>query len=774
MAAAAWAMACLPAWAAKPPAATSITPDSLAGRGLGTTVSASGGVFTIDGGSVAGANLFESFSAFSLASGDTARWVYTGGAISPGQIANVINRVTGGAPSQIFGTLDSTALPNANFYFINPAGIVFGAGAQINVPAAAYFSTASEVRFGSGQTAFSASNPGSTLSMAAPASFGFLGGEGDLTIDGVDSGFFQGAGALSLSGANLTIANVAAASPIQAGGVGLFAVGAQSLDLPVTGVTPITQSFSGALTIDNAAVQRTPSTAPDAVVQIRAGTATLSGASVISTLDERGDSGSRGDITIGAQSLTLTGSTVSSDTATSAAGGYVTIAADTVALASGSSISALTCGAACYGQGVGGAVTLQGRSAANSLALTIDATSAISTNTSGPGSAGVIGITASSVVNAGSISSASLLPDAGPAGVINIGGGGDPGALAGSLRNTGVIDTDTAGAYRAGDITISMNAIVNTGLITSSAGSTSTAPSGDIQLNVASLKVLAGGAVATDSANAAAAGSVNIFVQPEAASLTGPAIVIDGSDGLGHVSEITSRNTYAGSCGATPYCGDAGTVGINADFSVDPPRPLPTAAAGLTVSNGGTITTDSLRGSAGDIAINLARGSLLTVAGAQNVGVITTSSISNTPGMIYLIGGSAIVLNGAEIAGLGPYPSSRSFVIIRSPASILSTDRPNTIKTTGVLELNSPLVDLSGATTLANLSFIDAGSVLSGQCGSLQASGETSEFLNPLQGPYGSVLAPPSGGETDHDAPHSSGCGRGSLPRGQPVDRRPG
>ncbi|HWE47586.1 MAG TPA: hypothetical protein VG407_16320, partial [Caulobacteraceae bacterium] len=97
-------------------AATSIHVDTAPGLGLGTTVTNKGSVYTINNGTLVGANLFEGFSDFSLAAGDTARWTYTAG--SSASIANVINRVTGGAPSQISGALNSTALPNANFYFI--------------------------------------------------------------------------------------------------------------------------------------------------------------------------------------------------------------------------------------------------------------------------------------------------------------------------------------------------------------------------------------------------------------------------------------------------------------------------------------------------------------------------------------------------------------------------------------------------------------------------------------------------------------------------------
>jgi filamentous hemagglutinin family protein len=43
-------------------------------------------------------------------------------------LKNVISRVTGGQVTTINGLLKSD-IPNANFYFINPTGVTFGASA---------------------------------------------------------------------------------------------------------------------------------------------------------------------------------------------------------------------------------------------------------------------------------------------------------------------------------------------------------------------------------------------------------------------------------------------------------------------------------------------------------------------------------------------------------------------------------------------------------------------------------------------------------------------
>jgi filamentous hemagglutinin family protein len=144
---------------------------------LGTTGSLPGPNFVIDAplGQQVGDNLFHSFERFNLNPTESA--TFTG----PATINNVINRVTGGQPSHINGLLRSQ-IPQANFYFINPAGILFGPQAQIDVPASLYLSTADYLQLGTtGQ--FNATLPNnSLLSVAAPTAFGFLEHPSPITV----------------------------------------------------------------------------------------------------------------------------------------------------------------------------------------------------------------------------------------------------------------------------------------------------------------------------------------------------------------------------------------------------------------------------------------------------------------------------------------------------------------------------------------------------------------------------------------------------------------
>ncbi|BAP55799.1 large exoprotein containing haemagglutination activity domain [Thioploca ingrica] len=144
---------------------------------LGTTGSLPGPNFVIDAplGQQVGDNLFHSFERFNLDPTESA--TFTG----PATINNVINRVTGGQPSHINGLFRSQ-IPQANFYFINPAGILFGPQAQIDVPASLYLSTADYLQLGAtGQ--FNATLPNNTLlSVAAPTAFGFLDHPSPITV----------------------------------------------------------------------------------------------------------------------------------------------------------------------------------------------------------------------------------------------------------------------------------------------------------------------------------------------------------------------------------------------------------------------------------------------------------------------------------------------------------------------------------------------------------------------------------------------------------------
>lgn len=169
---------------------TSITPSPLPPcsspcSGSPTAVFQSGTTVNIYGGARpgSGSNLFHSFQNFSVGTGDTAlfRAADIGGAgpvpYNGASIQNIIGRVTGNNPSGIFGTLNTqSAFPTANLFLINPAGIVFGPTASLNVGGSVHFSTVDYLRLGSGNDRFYADlGKASQLTSAPVTAFGFLG-----------------------------------------------------------------------------------------------------------------------------------------------------------------------------------------------------------------------------------------------------------------------------------------------------------------------------------------------------------------------------------------------------------------------------------------------------------------------------------------------------------------------------------------------------------------------------------------------------------------------
>jgi filamentous hemagglutinin family protein len=157
-------------------AASSITPTTGPGS-LGTTVNQNGNVYGITNGRTVGSNLFHSFAQFSVATGDTAQF-QTSSLTPNSAMQNILARVTSQNPSSIFGTVDSaTYFPNASLFLVNPAGIVFGPNASLNVGGlGATFTTADYIKLQDGVKFNAMPNVAADalLSAAPVAAFGFL------------------------------------------------------------------------------------------------------------------------------------------------------------------------------------------------------------------------------------------------------------------------------------------------------------------------------------------------------------------------------------------------------------------------------------------------------------------------------------------------------------------------------------------------------------------------------------------------------------------------
>jgi filamentous hemagglutinin family protein len=193
--------------------AQSITP---ALDGTGTSVIVNGNRYNIGGGQLSrdGANLFHSFNQFNLNAGEVANFV-----ANP-SIQTILGRVVGGDASLINGLLQVSG-GNANLILVNPAGILFGNHASLNVPAAFTATTATGVEFGGRSPLWSATGSNDYAAMVGvPTELTFAGNAtgtivnaGNLAVPSGQSlrllgGSVVNVGTLSAPGGQVTIAAV--------------------------------------------------------------------------------------------------------------------------------------------------------------------------------------------------------------------------------------------------------------------------------------------------------------------------------------------------------------------------------------------------------------------------------------------------------------------------------------------------------------------------------------------------------------------------------------
>ncbi|MBD1942965.1 tetratricopeptide repeat protein, partial [Coleofasciculus sp. FACHB-712] len=195
----------------------SIVPAS---DGTGSNVVLEGDRFDISGGQQSGANLFHSFEKFGLNSNEIANF------LSQPEIQNILGRVVGGDASMINGLIQVTG-GNSNLFLMNPAGIIFGAGASLSVPASFTATTATGIGIGSNwfnaagsnnyaaltgnpnAFAFATSQPGAIINAG---NLSLQPGQNFLTLLG---GTVISTGQLSAPGGNITVAAIPGESVVR-------------------------------------------------------------------------------------------------------------------------------------------------------------------------------------------------------------------------------------------------------------------------------------------------------------------------------------------------------------------------------------------------------------------------------------------------------------------------------------------------------------------------------------------------------------------------------
>ncbi len=161
-----------------------------------------------------GVNLFHSFGEFGVPTDNISNFLngvsfdLNGTPLAAGlPTSNILGRVTGGNPSNIFGAIQTTGFGNANLFLMNPAGFLFGPNATVNVGGMVAFTSADYLKLADGArfNAIPNAEADALLSASPVASFGFLGSNpGAITVQGSQFTVTEGAG-ISLVGGNITI-----------------------------------------------------------------------------------------------------------------------------------------------------------------------------------------------------------------------------------------------------------------------------------------------------------------------------------------------------------------------------------------------------------------------------------------------------------------------------------------------------------------------------------------------------------------------------------------
>ena len=149
-------------------ATAQVTPDGT----TNTTVNVNGNDFTINQGDRAGSNLFHSFGEFSVPTEGSAFFN------NAADIVNIFSRVTGGNISNINGLLGANG--SANLFLLNPAGIIFGSSARLDIGGSFFSTTADSFLFEDGEfSATDLDNP-PLITINAPIGLNFRENPGEI------------------------------------------------------------------------------------------------------------------------------------------------------------------------------------------------------------------------------------------------------------------------------------------------------------------------------------------------------------------------------------------------------------------------------------------------------------------------------------------------------------------------------------------------------------------------------------------------------------------
>jgi filamentous hemagglutinin family protein len=651
-------------------------------------------IITAGMGRQVGSNLFESFNTFNLTSSESATFTATG---STGAISNILARVTGGSPSSIDGTINST-ISGANLFLINPAGVMFGPNAQVNVSGAFVVGSPNYVKFADGGVFNSSLGNDSQLTSAPVSAFGFLSAPASVTFTNSQitvpsgTGLHVIAGDITLDGASLS-ASSGYLTLFSAAGSGEVPF---SFASPGSGFASSTVTAYGAINLKNGAAAAINGFGGGAVV-IRGGRLTVDNAS-ISSLNFGNSTG--GSVAVQASQVTITnGGFVTTDSYSNAGAGSISVNAtgDVNVSGSGSQISADA-----EAGGSGGLINV-----ITSGNLVLDDGGDILANTDGTGDGGTVSVQALSLIMGASSRLSTVSAGGGNAGTITA-------AISGpiTLSVSAAIVADTYTAGRGGDINIQAASLTLTQQTVISANTFfGSGKGGNITVQTGSLSILGDGTEAPDSfgitAQSYTSGNAGVIdIQTGAFTLSGTAEISTASFAGGEGGSVTVNGTQGSLSdaliSASSVFTNAGSITI-------------TAADFLKLINGSSLST-SAGGAGGDIS--LAVGQLLYLS---NSSILAYAGVGSTPsnpgggnGGNITIDPDFVVLDNSVISANDLSPIGHDGNINNAADYLFTTD--STLHATGTIDSTPPDLDLAASLLILPADLVHAERQLRESC----------------------------------------------------------
>jgi len=730
---------------------------------FGTSGPVSGPNFTITAGmgAIRGNNLFQSFSQFDLKAGDVA--TFTG----PANIQNILSRVTGGGPSSIDGTIRS-GIQGANFYLINPKGIIFGPNASVDVSGSFAASTANYLKLADGaRFVASLDADDSSLSTAPVSAFGFLGGNpGSIAVQNSTIKVPDGK-AISLMGGDISVDGGTVQSP--QGKINLASVqsaGEVPADLGTLNGAQVSTAFpkQGQINLQNAA-QVDASGEGGGRIVIRGGRLTATQSSIHANTTGATD-GQGIDVAIQNDLNLVNGGQITSISPTGqGASGSINVSAGSITLngqgAVDQNFAPSTQIVTSTGDTVnGGGPARGGDIVIKTGSLDLDNSAQISSASFGAGNAGRIDITASSIKIDARLSTITQI-SANNQLVTGTGNAGDIVIRTGSLDmlNAATIFAATLGAGMAGQIDIQAHTINLKRAANIIAGTFGSGKGGDVNVTADSIY---------------ANGQDTITGGPD--FLTGIQAVTSSTDfpapgGSLHINAGTIDLEHMGSFFTTSYgIGQGGNVNVKAgSLKLDTGATitasgLSTGAAGtLSISSGSdilltgnsAISTSALQSSGGNIHVDAGHDIQLTdsqvtaQAGPGGGGNITLTA----PSMIYLLRGTLtaqaegdggnlsivnpvfFIMNDGGLISKSTTKNGGNITILSDfffqSGSTIDASAPFGLP--GTVSVSAPQVDLSGVLVGLPSNLLDAENQLRPDC-AVRLSGDVSSFIMLGQG----------------------------------------